>query len=73
LFDIMLVNDYDNDVGLMMMIGTQNLGVHGWRTIFMAGNVLAEAMHILDDTSATNNVIGINFGWSASWSAASTP
>jgi hypothetical protein len=66
LFDIMLVNDYDNDdtnFDLMMMIGTQNLGARGWRTIFMAGAVLAEAMRILDDTSATHNVIGINFAW----------
>lgn len=64
IFDITLVNDYDMeeaDPGLMMMISAQNSGVRGWRTMFLAGDVLGQGVRILINISATHNVIIINF------------
>jgi len=59
LCDITLVNDVDLD--LMMMIGTHSSGVHGWRTMFLAGVVLGQGVHILVDTGATHNILDVNF------------
>lgn len=59
LCDITLVNDVDLD--LMMMIGTQSSGVRGWCTKLLAGVVLGQGMHILVNTSATHNILNINF------------
>ena len=39
--------------------------VHKWRTMFLAGAVLTHNVHILVDTSATHNILDINFSWLA--------
>jgi hypothetical protein len=45
----------------MMLMGAQNSGVRGWRTMFFAGVVLEHGVRILVDTSAMHNIIDNNF------------
>jgi hypothetical protein len=63
LFDIMNVNDYDNDNvdnSLLMMIGTEQSLVHGCPPMCLIGVVSETDVHILEYTGATHNVININ-------------
>jgi hypothetical protein len=67
LFDITVVNDYDNndddtnvDNNLLMMIGTGQSPVQGHPPMYLAGVVSGTGVHILVDTGATHNIIDIN-------------
>ena len=44
-----------------MMIGTTQPAVRGCHPMYLIGAVLGTGAHILVDTSATHNVIDINF------------
>ena len=45
----------------MMLMDTQNSGVHGWRTMFFTGAVLEHGVRILVNTGAIHNIIDNNF------------
>jgi hypothetical protein len=45
----------------MMLMGAQNSGVHGWRTMFFACAILEHGVRILVDTGAMHNIIDNNF------------
>lgn len=49
------------DLGLMIMIGAHDFYVHGWCTMFLAGTILGQDVHILIDTGTTHNILDINF------------
>jgi len=67
LFDIMAVNDYDNndddaniDNSLLMMIGTDQSLVLGHPPMYLTRVVTETGIHILVDMGSTHNIIDIN-------------
>lgn len=63
LFEITIVNDFDDDdePSLMVITAGPNGGLQGWCTMRLVGAVFGEGARVVIDTGATHNVVDFSF------------